>query len=137
MDHWIHIWMWRLFEEGLVSHEKLELTNWPRKQYKHLNHVPILCSRLEVSTELLPNMKYPQIMVKQLKAVYPIVFVPNIFPNLKLIRRCAHIWQLKKQNDHKTSGNFKANSKRIYYYFCWNEHITDILINQLTLHNDK
>ena len=29
-----------------------------------------------------------------LKRVYPIVFVPNIFPNSRLIQKCIHIWQL-------------------------------------------
>ena len=29
-----------------------------------------------------------------LKVVYPIVFVSNIFHNLRLIQKCIHIWQL-------------------------------------------
>jgi hypothetical protein len=29
-----------------------------------------------------------------LKMVYPIVFVPNIFPNSRLIQKRIHIWQL-------------------------------------------
>ena len=50
----------------------------------------------------------------QLKVVYPIIFVPNIFPNSRLI----HILQLfrKKQNDHKTRGNFKAYSRCLVFF---------------------
>ena len=43
-----------------------------------------------------------------LMLVYPIVFVPNIFSNSRLIQKRIHILQLfwKKQNDYKTRGNF-------------------------------
>ena len=98
----------------LLSFKMQRATIWP--------HWPVLLDIVLQFEAFLPH-KISEFLLISLKVVYPIIFVPNIFSNSRLIQKHIHIWQLfwKKQNDHKTRGSFKAYSRRIYNYFCWND----------------